>query len=138
MVVPLHDPERICADVLFGNKPGLFFGIAASADTDPLSLADRIERETDVLSDHTAFWRAVRRADFTFFRRQIAFKKLPEGTFTNKADASRVFLLGDRKPDLFCDGADFSLHHAADRENRAAYLLLREAVQEVTLILPGI
>ena len=138
VVMPLHDPKCICPDVLFCNKPGLFFRIAASADTDPLSLTNRIESESDVLSDHTAFRRAVRRSDLTLFRRQIALEEFPEGAFTDKADTGGVLLLGNRQPDLFRDGADFSLHHAAHRENRAAHLLLRETVQEVTLILPGI
>lgn len=101
MVMPLHDPKCICPDVLFCNKPGLFFRIAASADTDPLSLTNRIESESDVLSDHTAFRRAVRRSDLTLFRRQIALEEFPEGAFTDKADTGGVLLLGNRQPDLF-------------------------------------
>ncbi len=53
----------------------------------------------------------------------------------NEADLLRIRLLGEREAALPCDFAYLGLGHAAEREEGVSKLLLREAEEEVGLIL---
>ena len=53
----------------------------------------------------------------------------------NEADLLRIRLLGEREAALPCDFAYLGLGHAAEREERVSKLLLRQAEEEVGLVL---
>ena len=68
----------------------------------------------------------------------IGFDELRVIAGGNEADLLAFRLFGDRQPRPARDFADFLLGRLAQREARARHLLLRQAEQEIGLILGGI
>ncbi|EDT37445.1 hypothetical protein BamMEX5DRAFT_6774 [Burkholderia ambifaria MEX-5] len=130
MVVALHDVQRVRRDVLRGDEPWLSAAVLAAAEADALALAERVEREADVLADHLA----VRRLHRARFRRKIAVQEVAERPFADEADARRVLLLRVRQADLRGDLAHLRLRDLAEREHRLRQLRLVQPVQEVRLV----
>lgn len=130
MIVALHDVERVRRDVLRGDEPRFAAAVLAAAEADALALAERIEREADVLADELA----VRRLHRARFRRQIAVQEVAERPLADEADAGRILLLRVRQPDLRGDLAHLRLRDLAEREHRLRQLRLVQPVQEIRLV----
>src|SRR5688500_8246050 len=88
MVVALHHDERIGVAMFLGYVPRLAGRAAFSSYSDALALADRVEREPDVLPDDFSF----RGLDGSRHSRQIAVQEIAERTLADEADAGRVLL----------------------------------------------
>src|SRR5204863_9246871 len=86
MIMPLHDDERVFGEILLRHVPRLGFAAPGAADADALALADRIERQTDVLADLAAF----RRTDRTRLARHIALQKIAKRPLADKAAPGRI------------------------------------------------
>ena len=67
--------------------------------------------------------------------RQVAVEELAERPLADEADAGRVLLGVVRQPGLERDAPHLGLLQLADREHHARELLLRQAVQEIALVL---
>ena len=138
VVVPGDDVEDIAREVLARDEPGCVLAADAhaavvleAADADPLALAQRVERQADVLADGPAAIVLDRpgRAD------EVAIEELAERPLADEADAGRVLLSCVRQADLGGDPAYFGLRELADRKQGARQLRLAQAVQEVALVL---
>src|SRR5690606_33675052 len=107
---------------------------ARAADAEALALADRVECETVVRADHAP----VVGDDRTRARRQITAEELAERALADEADAGGVLALRVRQTDRCGDLAHFALVQFAQWEQRARELRLRQAMQEVALVLAAV
>src|SRR6185295_8329132 len=130
VVVTLHDDELVPAEVLAGDVPG----VACPTDADALALAYGVEGEPDVLAEDLPLGRLDRAGRL----RQVAVQELAERPLADEADAGRVLLGVVRQPGLERDAAHFALLQIAHREYHAGELLLRQAVQEIALVLAAV
>src|SRR6185369_15831340 len=125
-------------EVLGGDEPGCVLAAAAraarrldAADADPLALAERVERETDVAADGAPALVLDRSRRVG----EVARQELAERPLADEADAGRVLLLRVRQADPGGDPPHLGLVQLADRKERARELRLVEPVQEVALVL---
>ncbi len=131
MVVPLADPERVGGEVLLRDEPGFARRLLHAAHADALALAQRVKGQADVFA-HDA---AVRGLHGARGGGEVAVQEFAEGPFADEADPGRVLLLRVRKPDFLRDAAHFRFGKFPHGEDHLGDLLLREAVEEVALVL---
>ena len=105
-------------------------GVMATAHTDALALAKRVEGKPYVLANY----RAVRNAYRTGVRRQIAIEKFPERTFADEADACGILFPGIRKLEIVGNAAHFGFADVSYGEDHAGDLFLSETVKKVALV----
>src|SRR5438045_1701432 len=122
MVVTGNDVEDVAREVLARDEPGRVLAAGASAarvleaaDADALPLAERVERQADVLADGPA---AVV-LDRSRRVGEVAIEELAKRPFADEADAGRVLLPRVRQADRGGDPAHLGLGEVADREQRA-------------------
>ena len=128
----MRDIQYVVLYVFADDEPAPFRGVALSAsEIQPPALAERIIHQSDMLPD--LFPRE--RADLAGAGGQIAFEKISEIPFADKADARAVLLFGGRKPVLLRDGAHLRLFHPPERKKHALELRLRHLIEKVGLIL---
>ncbi len=96
-----------------------------------LALAQRVVSEPRV-SAHLA---PLRRDDRAGLARQVAREEVPERPLADEADAGRVLLRPRRDADPLRDRAHLALGRVAQGEQHRRELRLREAMQEVALVL---
>lgn len=112
-------------------------GNLQAADAEPSALADSVEREAPVRSDH----RAVAANDCSGGHRirQIATQKFLRGLLGEEAEvlAFSVRFI-EWNIEVPRERVDLGFEESAEREDRAGQLLLREPVEVVALILVGI
>src|SRR5688572_11254207 len=134
MVVPLHHHQLVRLEPLPGHVPRLPAHLRQAADADALPLADGVERQADVLANRLAL--LIDNSSRSL--RQVLIQELAERPLADEADAGGVLLRVVGQPRLERDATHLGLPEAADREQHARELLLRQAVQEIALVLRSI
>src|SRR4029078_13176257 len=130
MVMTLHHHQLVRRQVLRRDVPRL----SGAPQADTLALADRVEREPDVLANDPPC--AVDHRSRLL--RQITVEELAERTLADEADSRRVLFRMVRQPGFQRSAPHFAFLQLADREQRARELLLRQSMEEVALVLGGI
>ncbi len=130
----LRHHQHVAFDLFVDHIPGLFGGIFAPADTEPLALAQGVIHQTLMLADHLA----IHGLDFTGLGGQELGQEVLELALADKADTGGVFLLGGDEIQLLGDAAHLRLFQIANREQALTHLLFAQGIEEVALILVGI
>ena len=133
MVVALDDESTLRAMSFAATNHGACSLAAArraallqAADADALALAERVERQADVLADHAAAVVLDRPGRVG----EVAVEELAKRPLADEADAGRVLLRRVRQADLGGDAPHLGLASSPTGNSVSRQLRLVEAMQE--------
>ena len=115
----LNDVQHVLFHILAGHKPGIVVAAARmtfflqAADMQSFALAKGVIHQTIVLTEYFAI---VKATNFTFFRWQIAGKKLLEGPLADKTNSCRILFRCDMQTFHLSDFAHLALVNICQRE----------------------
>src|SRR5690606_848569 len=134
VVRALRDDQLVALEVLPDDIPRRVRPIGDAADAEPVTLAERVERESPMPSDRLA----VDAADRAGPRGDVAREEFAERTLADEADPRAVLLLRDRQVRGASDLAHLVLRELAERKQHVAKIVLGDGVQEIALVLARI
>ncbi len=131
LVFALCDDQRVVVEVFGNDVPGLFAMFLAAADTQALSLPERVVHETAV---HAQFF-AVSCPDGPGIRRQVVAEELAKRSLPYEANAGTVFLVVNLKAGITGDFPYVAFMQFAQGKDRLGKRLRADGMQEVALVL---